>query len=170
MKRTLSIFWLFSFFIMHMPVQTQTLEAPENLAAALLIKLSAFEKTVSSSGNVIVYVLGAPKVAAELQKIVGETIGQSKLALVLFGDKLPEEKPNILFIGSSTRLVQALAYSRKNKILTVTGIPDLVKEGVTLGIGVGNDGKPKVILNLNSTIEENLLWNPAIMKVARTIK
>lgn len=170
MKRTLSILLLMFFCFFQVHLVSQTLEAPENLVAALLVKLSAFEKTISSSGNVIVYVLGDPKVAVELQKVVGETIGQSKLALVLFGDKLPDEIPNILYVGKTTKLVQALAYSRKNKILSVTGIPELVKEGVTLGIGVGNDGKPKVILNLNSTIEENLLWNPAIMKVARTIK
>jgi len=52
----------------------------------------------------------------------------------------------------------------------MTGKPDLVKEGVALGIGVGSDGKPKVILNLSATAEENLTWNPAILKMARIIK
>lgn len=171
MKRFFQIFFSVIFFFFTNPILfSQIIEAPANVAAALLIKLSAFEKTVASQGEVVVYVLGSPKVATELEKVMGQPIGQSRLGRVLSGNDLPQEKPSILYVGDPSKLIQAIGYSKANKILSATGIPDLVKQGVTLGMGVGNDGKPKVLLNLASTVEENCVWNPAIMKVARIIK
>src|SRR4030042_6965109 len=114
--------------------------------------------------------MGSPQVAAELEKGIGTAIGLSKLARVFFGEEMPGQKPSILFVGNQVNLDKALAYSRAQKILTRTSLPDLVDRGVTLGIGVGNDGNTKVILNLESTVEENVSWNPAIMKIARTVR
>jgi hypothetical protein len=39
-----------------------------------------------------------------------------------------------------------------------------------LGIGVNDDDKPKIILNLTASAAEGLYWNAAIMKFATTIK
>jgi len=152
------------------PAACQVQDAPPSIAAALTVKLAAFYKNIDTDGDVSVYVMGSPQVAAELEKGIGTSIGTSKLARVLFGEEVPGQKPSILFVGNQVNLDKALAYSRARKILTVTGLPDLVDRGVTLGIGVGNDGKPKVILNLMSTVEENVSWNPAIMKIARTVR
>lgn len=55
-------------------------------------------------------------------------------------------------------------------MLTVTNDPGIVSDGATLGVVVGDDGKPKILLNLTSSVEEGVDWNPAIMKVAQTIK
>jgi|GEM_PF-735237 len=148
----------------------QVLDAPPSIAAALTVKLAAFYKNIDAGGDVTVYVMGSPQVAAELEKGIGTAIGTSKLARVSSGDKVPGQKPSILFVGNQVNLDEAIAYSRAQKILTMTSLPDLVDRGVTLGIGVGNDGKPKVILNLESTIKENITWNPAIMKIARTVR
>jgi len=148
----------------------QILDAPPSVAAALTVKLAAFYKNIDADGDVTVYVMGSPQIAAELEKGIGTAIGPSKLARVFSGEKAPGQKPSILFVGNQVNLDEALAYSRARKILTVTSLPDLVDRGVTLGIGVGNDGKPKVILNLESTMAENITWNPAIMKIARTVR
>jgi hypothetical protein len=73
-------------------------------------------------------------------------------------------------VGSAAKLQETVSYTRTQKILSVTAQPELVQRGVTLGVGIGNDGKPKVLLNLSSTVEENLSWNPAVMKIAKTIQ
>lgn len=52
----------------------------------------------------------------------------------------------------------------------MSGLPDLASKGVTLSFGIDGDGKPAIKLNLTSTIEENVVWNPAIMKVVTTVK
>jgi hypothetical protein len=152
------------------PLFPQVQTAPPNLAASLIVKLAAFEKGVSNSPSVTIFVLADPKVAAELEKGIGTAIGQSKLSRVLSGNRLPAEKPTLLFVGAGAKPEEAIAYSRSQKILSVTANPEWIARGVSLGVGVGNDGKPKVLLNLTATAEENGDWNPAIMKLAKTTR
>ena len=106
----------------------------------------------------------------ELEKGIGVAIGQSRLSAVLSGNRLPSEKPSILFVGGGARPEEAVAYARSHKVLSVTANPEWIARGVNLGVGVGNDGKPKVLLNLTATVEENCNWNPAIMKLAKTVR
>jgi len=150
-------------------VMAQVSDAPASVAAALCIKVAAYEKNIASAGDLSVYVLDDAAVAAELKKGIGQAIGKSKLAAVESGSSLPASKPSLLFVGSAGKLAEAIKYSRDNDILSVTGQPDLVSGGVTLGFGI-EGGKPKIMLNLSSSVEENCDWNPAIMKVAKTIK
>ena len=55
------------------------------------------------------------------------------------------------------------------KFVLAPAKPSLSASGVTLGFGV-TGGKPKILLNLTSSVDEACDWNPAIMKVAKTIK
>ena len=107
--------------------------------------------------------------APEYSKAIGKNIGKATLKKVDSGDGVPASKPNILFVGKSADVAKAIEYSRANKILSVTGVVDHVNKGVTLGIGV-EGGKPKILLNLSSSSDEGLDWNPAIIKIAKTIK
>lgn len=150
------------------PAQVEN--APASLAVALTLKLAAFEKHISMNEDVSLFVFGAPDVAAEFETVIGNSIGNATLSTVSQGDTLPEEPPTILFVGPKTDVDQALSYSRKHKILSITASPGLVNRGITLGIGVGKDGKPVIKLNLSATIEEGITWNPAIMKIAKTVK
>lgn len=152
------------------PVAAQVQDAPANVAAALIVKLAAFEKNIASGGDVTVYVMEAPEVAIELEKGIGQKIGSATLKTVLSGSELPGEKPAILYVGDKSKVEEAIGYTHTNKVLSMTGIPDLVNTGITLGFGVGSDGKPQIKLNLSSTVAEGLSWNPAIMKVAKTVK
>lgn len=155
------------------PVSTlsaQVQDAPANVAAALLVKLAAFEKNIASGGDVSVYVMGAPEVAKELEKGIGQKIGSATLTSVNSGDAVPGAKPSILYVGDKSKVSVATEYTHANKVLSMTGIPSLVNDGITLGFGVGSDGKPQIKLNLSSTVVEGASWNPAIMKVAKTVK
>jgi hypothetical protein len=166
--KTFILIWFSALVLLRSPLFPQVQTAPPGLAATLIVKLAAFEKGISSSPGVTIYVLADPKVAVELEKGVGTAIGQSRLSSVLSGTRLPAEKPSILFVGGGARPEEAIAYSRSQKILSVTANPEWIARGVNLGVGVGNDGKPKVLLNLTATAEENCDWNPAIMKLAKT--
>jgi hypothetical protein len=152
------------------PAAGQILPAPPELAAALLVKLAAFEKRIAASGEVTVYVLGDSKAAAEFQKCIGAPIGPSKLARVASGAALPSETPSILFVGEKADVKAAVGYAKTRKILSAAADPARVVEGVSLGVGVGADGKPKIVLNLSSSSEEDLEWNPAILKLAKTVR
>ena len=128
-------------------LNAQTANAPPPVAAALTLK-----------------------VAAELKKGIGTRIGEATLTYVESGDTLPDYIPSLLYMGEGCDLFKALAYTRNHEIMSVTHIDDYSSRGVTVCLGVGQDGKPQIILNLTSTVEEGLSWNPAIMKVAKTVK
>lgn len=148
----------------------QIQDAPADVTAAMLIKVIAFETHIANKGEISIYILDAPAVADELQSGVEKPIGKSILKSIQSGNKLPEHPPTLLYIGDPDHLETAIQYTQKNKILSVTGKPDLVKKGVALGFGVGSDGKPKILLNLSSSVKESLDWNPAILKIAKTIR
>ena len=151
-------------------LNAQTGNTPPPVAAALTLKVAAFEKSLSTAEKISVYVLNSDEVAAELMKGIGTRIGEATLTHVESGDTLPDYIPSLLFIGEGCDLYKALSYTRNHKIMSVTHIDDYSSRGVTVCLGVGQDGKPQIILNLTSTIEEGLSWNPAIMKVAKTVK
>ena len=168
MKRFKSIFgiWIIGIiFFLSAQSHGQTKEAPASITAALLVKVIGFEKNISA-GDILIYVLGSNDLYSELKKL----IGQANIKAVQSGNSLPSSKPSILFIADESKVDEVSKYTQENKVLSATNIPDLVSKGVTLGFGVGDDNKPKILLNVTSSAKEGLDWNPAIMKVAQVIK
>ena len=168
MKRFKSIFgiWIIGIiFFLSAQSHGQTKEAPASITAALLVKVIGFEKNISAN-DIIIYVLGSNDLYSELKKI----IGQANFKVVQSGNTLPSSKPSILFVADQGKVDDAIKYTQQNKVLSATNIPDLVSKGVTLGFGIGDDNKPKILLNVTSSAKEGLDWNPAIMKVAQVIK
>ena len=162
---------VFLSIILIIPLIAGTTVTPAKLVSAFIVKLASFEKNLSSSpGDITIYVMGAPEVAKELKTGIGKSIGKATLKNVISGDKLPDTKPSIFYIGDESKVDEVKNYCRSNKVLSVTGLPDLVAKGITLGVGIGEDGKPRILLNISSSVEEGLDWNPAILKVATTIK
>ena len=146
-------------------------DAPPDVASALIIKLVALEKSlVGVGGDIVIHVMGSPAIAEALSKAVGIDIGKGKLAKVTGGDVLPASKPTIICLSDASKLAEVTAYTRKEKVLSVTNMPDLVGKGISLGIGVGESGKPEVTLNTTASKAEGLNWNPAIMKIAKIVK
>ena len=152
-------------------IYSQTAETPPDVAAPLIIKLAGFEKNLSGSGkDLSIYIMGSPSMYAVMGNMIGTKIGNSTIANVMSGSDLPIIQPAILYLGDSSKIEDAVKYTRSKQILSVSGIPDLVNNGITLGIGIGDDDKPSVLLNMASSKEEKLVWNPAILKIAKTIK
>jgi len=143
--------------------------APAALQAAIFLKLLAFDKNIASSGAVTIYVAGSPEFAAEMKKAEGKPVGGATIEKVVEGSGVPSEKPSVIYIGSESVAGPLLAYSKGNKVLSITGNPDLASKGVTLTVGT-SEGKPKILLNLSTSKDEGIDWNPAILKVAATIK
>jgi hypothetical protein len=151
-------------------LHAQMKNAPANVVAAMLVKVIHFEKNIANGGDITIYVLNAQDVAIELKKAVGMSIGKSTLKNVTSGKTLPADKPSVIYFDDVSQLNAVTEHTYSNKILSATGHPDLVERGVTLGFGIGEDNKPKIILNLNASLEEELDWNPAILKIAKTVK
>jgi hypothetical protein len=144
-------------------------EAPVALQAALFLKLLPFDKNIISSGSVTIYVANAPEFAAEMKKAEGKLIGAAVIAKVLDGKGVPAEKPSVIYVGSESVLKDLVAYTKENKILSISGKPELVSQDISLFVDISSE-KPKILLNLSASKDEGIDWNPAILKVAATIK
>ena len=146
-------------------------DAPADVAAALLVKVAAYERNISKTPHeVTIYVLGNQTVAMELEKGVGKSIGQATVRRIQSGDQLPTAKPSILFIADESQLKAALDYASANHVMSVTSKPDWVLGGVALGLAIGENGKPKILVNMEASKNEGLDWKADILKVAKTIK
>jgi len=170
MKQIKMILSILSLSLVCNSLNAQMKNAPASIAAAMIVKVIQFEKQIANGEDISVYVLDAPEVAGELEKAIGVSVGASTLKTVVSGKAIPTEKPSLIYCDADARLTEVLDYSRENKILSVTGHPKLVEQGISLGFGIGDDNKPKIILNMNASLEEGLDWKPAILKIVKIIK
>lgn len=170
MKGSLFIAVVLSVMIAVPPTYAKSrLQVPINVQATLFTRLLYFHKGISSGGSITICVIGSREFAREMRKKIGTKIGASKLAEVIEIDHLPIEKPSVIYLGTMKMLEEILQYTRKNKVLTITGRKKIISEGVTLGI-VDDNRKPRIMLNLSSSVEEGIDWNHAILKVASSFK
>ena len=143
--------------------------APPKIQAGLFLKLLGFNKGIASGGDISIHVVASPEFAAAMKKAVGKAVGKGRLSSVTEGNSVPTEKPTVIYVGDSSKTHEVISYTRANKILSITGLPDQVNNGITLGVGVLG-GKPKIMLNISSSKEEGVDWNPALLKIASVIK
>lgn len=143
--------------------------APEAIQAALFIKLFGFHKDLSKKEKIDIYVVASSGFAEEMEKAVGKKIGAATLSGVEEGLDLPERVPSVIYMDKRVKINEFIRYARVHRVLTITGNPELVAEGIALGIGILG-GKPKVLLNVNASKEVGADWNPAMLRVSTLIK
>ena len=175
MKKNVSLGSIIAVICMIFLVTVQPIhaaDAPANMAAGLIIQLSAFEKNTSGKeGDVSIHLIGASnELTDEMKRAIGTTIAKRKLATITSSKSLPESPVDILVISNEGMLEKALEYCRTNKIMSATDKPEFVEKGVTLGIGMNETGGQTITLNLSASSLEGLDWKPAILKIAKTIK
>ena len=85
------------------------------------------------------------------------------------GAGLPSSRPSIIYIGKTSKLKKILSYTKKNRTLSITGLPELVNKGVSFGVGLEKK-KLKILLNISSSQDEKIVWNSAVLKMATKYK
>ncbi len=144
-------------------------KAPVELQAKVFSKVFLFNNKLIKGGDIVVHVIDSAEFAAELRKLVGKKMGKSKLAAVTENVGLPAEKPSVIYLGDPSKLGEVIKYSRSEKILSITGVPELVEKGITLGVGV-KEKKLQILFNSSSSKIEEMDWNPVILKICKIIK
>ncbi|QTA83008.1 DUF4154 [Desulfonema limicola] len=143
--------------------------APVDIQSSLFIKLFLFNNDFNNGKDIVVHVINSSEFAAEIRKSLGKKIGKSKLARVTESEGMPYEKPSVVYLGNPALLEELIDYTQKNKVLSITGIPELVEKGIALGIGV-SEQKPKILFNVSASEKEDMNWNPIILKISTLIK
>ena len=145
-------------------------QASNDVAVSLLVKVLSFEKRLSITDEITVFVLDNHELAQAWLSVRGQKIGGGTVTEIITGSKLPRRKPTIVCIGAAVNVSEVTDYTRGNQVMSITVFPEMVDEGVSLGVGVGDDNKPKIFVNLSASKEEGLEWNTAIMKSAKVVK
>ncbi len=169
--RVVSCFILLSVVLLIATPTMQAGVAPPNMAAGLIIQFLGFEKNlISINDDLIIHVVGSSALADELKKSIGTKVSNRSLSKVTQSGSIPKEHVDVLVIADAKIVSDAIAYTRKEKIPSITNIPELVQEGVSLGIGMNETGGQSIVVNLTAAAEENLDWKPVILKIAKTVK
>ncbi len=128
------------------------------LKAAIILRIVELEENIAKSQKELsIYVLGAPQLAEALQGLAGKQVGVTKLGRVFSGEELPEDRPGIMFVGTSRRINEVTRYTRKNKVLSITDRADVFQRGISVSI-LTERGRPKISLNPTASVEEGLNW------------
>lgn len=123
----------------HTPPLLQTVQAS--------ILLCVYNKDIIQRDNFSLYVYDNEELAKNFGFYKGQPVGSTILETIESGNTLPETPPNVMIIsGKSENLDEVIQYCRENNILTVTDRPQLLKNGVTIGVGTYSDDV-KLILN-----------------------
>ena len=141
--------------------------APVTLQVALFMKVLPMYTNLGAEPFTL-HVIGSPEIAAEFKKSVGKKAGKATLEGVTAGTGAPAGKAKVVYFGENVKA--GLDFCQSNKVLSITGDTALVPEGVTLGVGIGGNGKPKFVLNLSSSKAEGVNWHPAILKISETVQ
>jgi len=138
---------------------------PPAIQAALFLKIFGLNNDMNGGKDISVHVVSSPEFEKEMKKAVGKAVGKSKITVVEGSSELPSQKPSVIYVSDPEKADEVMKYTRSNKILSITGTPDLVAKGVSLGLGASG-GKPKILLNMPASKYEGVNWNPAIFKIS----
>lgn len=138
--------------------QNRTTAPLPELKASIILRIIELERNISElDRGLTIYVLSAPNLAKALKKLEGKSVGETTLAEVSSGDELPAARPDVLFVGTSRKLNEVKAYTRKNRVLSITDRADVFQRGVSVSILTENR-RPKISLNPSASMEEGLEW------------
>lgn len=156
------LFVLIMVFIATLPGFGQRI-APAKLQAAIFLKLIPFH-TLLGAGDFKICVIEEQAIQKEFDKMVGTKIGPATLSGVLDGAGASDPTAKVFYFGKLD--AATLQSARAGKGLTLTGDISLLSEGVSLCVAIEGEN-PAIFLNLEASKADGIVWNPAILRVAK---
>ncbi len=118
-----------------------------------------YNKKIIQQETFSIYIYGNNELADNFKYYNGQPVGSSVLNEIKSGNTLPETPPSVLIIsGDSGNFDEIIQYGKDNNILTITDKPELLKKGITIGIGQYADDV-KILLNTRGVYGSDDSWN-----------
>ncbi len=118
----------------------------------------------------------ASAVIETLLRFSGKTVKRLpiRFSLVPIGNlerSVEGAKINVLYVapGNARNLDKLTQFSQVKGITTVTGVPDYVRGGIAVGIGVNGD-RPQILINLPSSKAEGSEFDASLLRIATVFK
>ncbi len=173
------------------PAGAQGMAVEAGLQIPILMKVLAYDRQfdVRAAGTLTIGILYAPSDSAS-----SKATGQISDTLYGFAGKTVRKVPikyfqveytsaaeleafvkakgiNAFYVapGLDKALPAILKLAQARGITTLTGVPDYVKRGVSVGVGMGAD-KPQIIINLASAKSEGSEFDANLLRIATVLR
>ena len=172
-------------------VGTDEMAVPPSLQIPLILKVLTYDRNFEEKAPLelkigIVFVPGNAAsqkakndIVGVLDGFAGKTIKKVpiKYLAIEFTSRRELEsltkssKLNVLYIapGNAQNLDALLKVSQSNQLITITGVPGYVDQGVAVGIGVRQD-KPQILINLASSKSEGSEFDASLLRIASVVR
>jgi len=121
----------------------------------------------------------ADEIQTTLFKFAGKTVRSLPIKYFLIEYSKPADAEafikakniNMLYVtpGLSKNLPEILKIAQTHHIPTVTGVPEYVRRGVSLGIGLRQD-QPQILINLASSRAEGIEFDASLLRIATIVQ
>jgi hypothetical protein len=174
-----------------LPARAQSMALPAELQVPLILKILTYDRQFEAKAKKEVAIgivfdpadaasgKAAEQVSDTLYKFSGKTVKKLPLKyyLVEFTSEAELEATvkkrgiNVLYLcpGITKSLQSVIKISQAQSITTATGVPDYVRRGVAVGIGVFQD-KPQILINLPSSKSEGSEFDASLLQIATVLR
>lgn len=147
-----------------------SIELPSSLQVILISKLLVHEEQFGQKKKLSVYVINNEEIYQAFNKLNDvNTNNGVYFSEIGSGKELPQKHYDLVYLNETKLLPKAKDYVRRHRTALITGLPELVKQGITLGTGT-IDGKPKFYLNITTSNQAGLSWQPKILSFVDIFK
>jgi hypothetical protein len=173
------------------PARAESMALPAELQVPLILKILTYDRQFEAKAKTEVAIgivfdpadgpsaKSAEQISDTLFKFTGKTVKKLPLKYYLVeftsGPDLEatvkKRGINVLYLcpGIAKSLQSVLKISQSQSITTATGVPDYVRRGVAVGIGVFQD-KPQILINLPSSKSEGSEFDASLLQIATVLR
>ncbi len=190
LRKGIQVFFALSLVTFALSALADEMAVPADLQVPLILKVLTYDRNFDEKAQNelkigIVYTGNAASQKAKnevigvLEKFSGKTIRKLpiKYLPIEFTSQRDLEnsaktnRMNVLYIapGNAQNLDVLLKVSQANQIITTTGVPTYVDQGVAVGIGIRQD-KPQILINLGSSKKEGSEFDASLLRIASVIR
>jgi hypothetical protein len=174
----------------HPTASGQSVPVPAELQYTLIAKVLTFDRNLSdrSGAEIVMGIVYQPTFPAsdgvrrEIAEAAGRSVVRSIEGIRVRVVEIPLRNPaelagalqqagvNLLYVTPlrAVDLARVLAAAREAGALTVTGVPEYVSAGVSLGLGL-DAGRPRILVNLSSARREGADLSSNLLMLADVV-
>jgi hypothetical protein len=171
-------------------LHAQEIAVPMNVQVPLFLKILTYDRnlTIGDGKELVIGIVFQSRFRLslnakdEFSKMVAEASLKSKNVPVRcvpidlesdidLSDRISAGKINILYIAPlrSIALDEITSISRELHVITLTGVPEYVESGFSVGIGMKGE-KPEILINRKAAISEGADFSSQLLKLAKIIE
>lgn len=160
---------LFVFFCMGNSLYAQNISVPEDIQAALLVKVLKYNPQIPQTEKARILVVYNTSTELNKDEFV-KGLGESMIVKAIMPTELEDNISGYDVVYFMPGIHGYSEICKSNNVLSVTGTAEYVEEGeVSLGFSIQNN-KPKILVNLTSLDEETQSFSSDILRIAKIFK